>query len=52
VDETARTVTHHREGSVQPGDTGDVVRGYEFVGNRLLLRPVGTTHEVVWERIT
>ncbi len=51
VDERARTVTHHRQGSVQPGDRGDVVRGYEFVGNRLILRPVGTTMEVVWERI-
>jgi hypothetical protein len=51
VDERARTVTHHRQGSVQPGDTGDVVRGYEFVGDRLILRPLGTTTEVVWERI-
>jgi hypothetical protein len=51
VDERARTVTHHRQGSVQPGDKGDVVRGYEFVGDRLILRPVGTTAEVVWERI-
>jgi hypothetical protein len=51
VDEKARTVTHHREGSVQPGDKGDVVRGYEFVGDRLILRPVGAVHEVIWERI-
>ena len=51
VDERARTVTHHREGSVQPGDKGDVVRGYEFAGDRLILRPVGTTREVIWERI-
>ena len=52
VDERARTVTHHREGSVQPGDKGDVVRGYEFVGDRLILRPVGpVAHEVIWERI-
>ena len=51
VDEERRTVTHHRLGSVQPGDKGDVVRGYEFVGDRLILRPVGTTQEVVWERI-
>jgi hypothetical protein len=52
VDESARTVTHHRLGSVQPGDNGDVVRGYEFVEDRLILRPVGTTQEVVWQRIT
>jgi Lipocalin-like domain len=51
VDENARTVTHHRQGSVQPGDKGDVVRGYEFVGDRLILRPVGTTREVIWQRI-
>jgi hypothetical protein len=51
VDENARTVTHHRQGSVQPGDKGDLVRGYEFAGDRLILRPVGTTREVIWERI-
>ena len=51
VDEKARTVTHHRHGSVQPGDKGALVRGYEFVGDRLILRPAGTNAEVVWERI-
>lgn len=51
VDEGARTVTHHRQGSVQPGDKGDLVRGYEFVSDRLILRPLGTTTEVLWERI-
>jgi hypothetical protein len=51
VDERAGTVTHHRHGSVQPGDVGDLVRGYEFVGDRLILRPPGTTYEVIWERI-
>ena len=51
VDEKAHTVTHHRQGSVQPGDKGDLVRGYEFRGDRLILRPVGTTREVIWERI-
>jgi len=51
IDARARTVTHHRQGSVQPGDTADLVRGYEFAGDRLILRPPGTTHEVVWERI-
>jgi len=51
VDERAKTVTHHRQGSVQPGDKGDVVRGYEFIGDQLILRPVGTTREVIWERI-
>ncbi len=51
VDDKARTVTHHRQGSVQPGDIGDLVRGYEFAGDRLILRPAGTNAEVVWERI-
>ena len=51
VDEQARTVTHHRHGSVQPGDVADLVRGYEFTGDRLILRPPGTTYEVIWERI-
>jgi len=51
VDEKARTVTHHRQGSVQPGDIGDLVRGYEFTDDRLILRPAGTNAEVVWERI-
>jgi hypothetical protein len=51
VDENARTVTHRRHASVQPGDTADLVRGYEFAGDRLILRPPGTTYEVVWERI-
>jgi hypothetical protein len=51
VDERARTVTHHRQGSIQPGDKGDLVRGYEFTGDRLVLRPVGSTMEVLWERI-
>jgi len=51
VDERARTVTHHRQASVQPGDVADLVRGYEFTGDRLVLRPPGTTYEVIWERI-
>jgi Lipocalin-like domain len=51
VDEGARTITHHRQASVQPGDVGDLVRSYEFSGDRLILRPPGTTYEIVWERI-
>jgi hypothetical protein len=51
VDEKAATVTHHRQASVQPGDVADLVRGFEFSGDRLILRPPGTTYEVVWERI-
>jgi hypothetical protein len=51
VDARAGTVTHHRQASVQPGPLTDYVRAYEFAGDRLILRPVGTTQEVVWERI-
>jgi hypothetical protein len=51
VDEATHTVTHRRQGSVQPGDTADLVRGYEFSGDRLILRPLGTNSEVIWERI-
>jgi hypothetical protein len=52
IDERAKTVTHHRSGSVQPNDTKDLIRGYRFVGNRLILQPPGTNYEVLWERIT
>jgi len=51
LDERTRTVTHHRQGSVQPDGMPDLVRNYEFVGDRLILRPIGTKQEVVWERI-
>ena len=51
LDERAGTVTHHRIASVQPGPLTAYVRSYEFKGDRLILRPVGTTQEVVWERI-
>jgi hypothetical protein len=51
IDEAAGTVTHHRQDSIQPGDSGDLVRRYEFVGDRLVLRPPNSTMEVTWERI-
>jgi hypothetical protein len=51
VDETAGTVTHHRQASIQPGDSGDFVRRIEFTGDRLVLRPPNSTLEVSWERI-
>jgi Lipocalin-like domain len=50
IDERAGTITHHRQASVQPGELTDYVRSYEFAGDRLILRPVGTKQEVVWER--
>src|ERR1700728_4749944 len=51
IDEQAGTVTHHRHDSIQPGDTGDLVRRYEFAGDRLVLRGLNSTLEVSWERI-
>jgi Lipocalin-like domain len=51
IDEHAQTVTHHRLGSVQPGDTADLVRRYTINGDRLVLNPPGTNYEVHWERI-
>jgi Lipocalin-like domain len=51
IDETAGTVTHHREATIQPGDSGDLVRRVEFIGDRLVLRPPNSTLEVTWERI-
>jgi len=51
VDEAAGTVTHHRFVNIQPGESGDLVRRYEFVGDRLVLRPPNSTMEVTWERI-
>lgn len=52
VDERARTVTHHRQGNINPGAIMDVVRRYEFApGDRLILRPVENMNELTWERI-
>jgi hypothetical protein len=51
IDAQAGTLTHHRAASVQPGDRLEVVRAYEFSGDRLILRPPGTRQEIVWERI-
>ena len=51
VDQQAGTVTHHRQDSLQPGDTGDLVRRYEFIDDRLVLRAPNSTLEVTWERI-
>src|ERR1700722_9747481 len=52
VDMTARTITHHRKGSLNPGQVGDdAVRRYEFAaGDRLVLSPVGTGMQIIWER--
>jgi Lipocalin-like domain len=51
IDEGAQTVTHHRLGSVQPGDTADLVRRFTIEGDRLKLNPPGTNYVVHWERM-
>ena len=51
IDDRAQTVTHHRLGSVQPGDTADLVRKFTIEGDRLTLNPPGTAYHVIWERI-
>lgn len=53
VDQKARTVAHHRSGSLNPGGVGvDAVRRYEFApGERLILTPVDRpTLRILWER--
>jgi len=54
LDERVRTVTHHRQGSINPGDVGvPAVRRYEFApGDRLILTPLeNPTRHLTWERI-
>lgn len=52
VDQTTHTVTHHRKGSINPGQVGDdAARRYEFgAGDRLILSPVGSANQIIWER--
>ena len=54
VNESARTVTHHRAGSLTPGMVGvDLVRRYEFdQKDRLILTPVeAPAVHLTWERL-
>jgi hypothetical protein len=52
IDESARTVTHHRTGNIHPNSTVDVTRSYEFAtDDRLVLRPVENQDELTWQRI-
>lgn len=54
IDERSRTVTHHRQGCVNPGLVGvNATRRYEFaVGDRLILSPVeNPSSRLTWERI-
>ena len=51
IDEAAGTVTHHRDGDIRPDAPVDAVRQYRFEGDRLILSPVGSTQNIIWERI-
>jgi hypothetical protein len=51
IDEKAGTVTHHRQASIQPGDSGDLERKYDFISDRLILRSPNSKLEITWERI-
>ena len=51
IDQSAQTVTHHREGDLRTDAPIDVVRQYKFEGDRLILSPVGSTQDIIWERI-
>ena len=45
-------MTHHVEGGLSPNMVGsDLKRSYEFSGNRLILKPVGQTGVLTWERV-
>jgi hypothetical protein len=51
IDERAGTVTHHREGDLRADGEIEAVRQYRFEGDRLILSPVGSTQDIIWERI-
>jgi Lipocalin-like domain len=53
VNVRAHTITHHRKGNINPGQVGDdAVRGYEFApGDRVILTPVGSGNQIIWERM-
>ena len=51
IDECAGTVTHHRQGDLRADGEINAVRQYRFEDDRLILSPVGSTQEIIWERI-
>jgi hypothetical protein len=59
VDESKKIVTHHRVGTIRPGQPAPFLRYYEFTGDRLTLTPVPAnngsreqaTNRLVWERL-
>jgi len=52
VDERTHTITHHRKANINPGQVGDdAARRYEFApGDRVILTPVDSGNQIVWER--
>src|SRR6266850_1131830 len=52
VDERTHTIAHHRKANINPGQVGDdAVRRYEFApGDRVILTPVDSANQIVWER--
>ena len=52
VDVSARTISHHRLGNINPGQIGDdAVRKYEFESaDRLILTPAESGNKIIWER--
>ncbi|MBK8029651.1 MAG: lipocalin-like domain-containing protein [Anaerolineae bacterium] len=55
VNEATKTITHHVEGSSFPSWIGtDLVRGFEWDGERLILRAEmgSTTRILTWQRIS
>ena len=52
VDERTHTITHDRDGNLNPGGLGPFVRRYEFLpGDQLVLSPMENQNRLVWERI-
>ena len=59
VDEKSKIVTHHRIGTIRPGQPPPFQRYYEFTNDRLILTPVPAnngsreqaTNRLVWERM-
>jgi len=58
VNESEGTVTHHRQGTMNPERANDATRSYRFSGNRLMLIPPPTvvdggetTTTLTWERV-
>ncbi len=52
IDETAGTVTHRQEATVQPGSPAALVRRYKFnTPDTLVLRPIDRDGEIIWSRM-